>query len=279
LTVGALPPNLLVIAAPAETPNSPTTLQTVERALAFLEVVAEARTPVRVRDVAEALGVKVTTAYHLLNTLLSAGYINRDPGGALRIGARTAVLYNGMLRQFKPDEDLGPIAERLSAETSETVYLCQLTESGVVVQKLVEGIYAVRVAGLHVGFSGWEHARASGKAVLAYMDAPERKALFERSTAAMAASARRACLAELNSEMEVIRSQGWALDEENFQVGASCVAAPYFRGDGKVVGSIAVSVPCMRFTNARPALIAGVVSAARAASEVLGHRETTPGRT
>lgn len=265
----------MIIVASPETPSSPSTLQTVERALAFLEVVAEARSPVRVREVAQALDIKVTTAYHLLNTLLSAGYINRDDGGALRIGARAAVLYNGMLRQFKPDEDLGPIAERLSAETTETVYLCQLTKSGVVVQKLVDGIHAVRVAGLHVGFSGSEHSRASGKAVLAFMDEPDRTALLERSTAAMTASARRACLAELDREIEIIRSQGWALDEEHFQAGASCVAAPYFRSDGQVVGSIAVSAPCTRFADARAALIAAVVSAAHDASAVLGHRETT----
>jgi DNA-binding IclR family transcriptional regulator len=228
--------------------------------------------------VAEALGLKVTTSYHLLNTLLSVGYINRDPGGALRIGPRAVVLYNGMVRQFKPDEDLGPIAERLSAETSETVYLCQATQSAVVVQKLVEGVHAVRVAGLHVGYSGSEHVRASGKAVLAYMDAPERKALLDRSTAALTASSRRSCLAELDSEMETIRSRGWALDEEQFQVGASCVAAPYFRGDGQVAGSIAVSVPCMRFTDAKPALVAAVVASAQAASEALGHREKKPGR-
>jgi DNA-binding IclR family transcriptional regulator len=154
----------------------------------------------------------VTTSYHLLNTLLSVGYINRDPGGALRIGPRAVVLYNGMVRQFKPDEDLGPIAERLSAETSETVYLCQLTQGAVVVQKLVEGVHAVRVAGLHVGYSGSEHVRASGKAVLAYMDGPERKALLDRSTAALTASARRTSLAELDREMDIIRTQGWALD-------------------------------------------------------------------
>jgi IclR family transcriptional regulator, acetate operon repressor len=274
--VRASRPNLSGIVATPETHSPPSTLQTVERALAFLEVVAEARTPVRVREVAEALDVKVTTAYHLLNTLIAAGYINRDHGGALRIGSRAAVLYNGMLRQFKPDEDLGTIVERLSAETTETVYLCQLTKSGVVVQKLVEGIHAVRVAGLHVGFSGSEHARASGKAVLAFMDEPDRKAVLERSTAAMTASARRATLAAVDREIEVIRDRGWALDEENFQVGASCVAAPYFRSDGQVVGSIAVSVPCTRFTDAEPALIAAVVAAARDASAVLGHREAAP---
>lgn len=234
----------------------------------------------RVRDVAEALGVKVTTSYHLLNTLLEVGYITRDPGGALRVGPRAVILYNGMLRQFKPDEDLGPIAERLSAQTSETAYICLATQNAVVVQKLVEGDHAVRVTGIHVGFSGSEHIRASGKAVLAHLDAPERKAVLDRSTAGLTASARRSCLAELDREMEIIRSQGFALDEEEFQVGASCVAAPYFRGEGWVVGCIAVSAPCMRFAIAKEALVAAVVSSARDASERLGYRgEMTRGPT
>jgi IclR family acetate operon transcriptional repressor len=254
----------------AEPQNSATTLQTVERALAFLEIVARAPSPPPLRDVADALGLKITTSYHLLNTLRGAGYLIRNNDGTLRIGPRAAVLYNGLVRQMAGGEELRPIVEWLSSETLETAYLCSLNESGVVVQMLIEGGHAVRVSGLYIGFSGSEHERATGKAVLAHMRDADRTVLLNRTTAGVTATQRKRVLAELAKELELVREQGYALDEEHFQRGASCVAAPFFRMGGDIAGSIAVSVPGTRFAESREALTAAVVSAAQQASTLLG---------
>jgi IclR family transcriptional regulator, acetate operon repressor len=256
----------------AEPQNSATTLQTVERALSFLEVVAQASSPPPLRDVADALGLKITTSYHLLNTLRGAGYLIRNADGTLRIGPRAAVLYNGLVRQMAGGEELRPIIEWLSSETLETAYLCGLNESGVVVQMLIEGGHAVRVSGLYIGFSGSEHERATGKAVLAHMSDVDRTGLLARTTAGLTAAQRKKVLAELAKELDVVRQQGYALDEEHFQKGASCVAAPFFKMGGAIAGSIAVSVPCTRFEEAKDTLTAAVVSAAGQASVLLGHR-------
>jgi IclR family acetate operon transcriptional repressor len=281
LDAGLEPAYARTVSSPPENQNSATTLQTVERALAFLEVVAQAPSPLALRDVAGALGLKVTTSYHLLNTLRGAGYLIRDADGTLRIGARAAVLYNGLVRQLAVGEDLRPVIEKLSAETSETAYLSRLNESGVVVQMLMEGLHAVRVSGLYIGFCGAEHERASGKAVLAHMSDGDRAGLLAKSTAEMTDSARRSLLLDLDKELDLIKQRGWSLDEERFQKGVSCVAAPYFHADGKVAGSVALSVPCTRFTQAKESLTAAVVTAAMTASQPLGHRvaamASTPG--
>lgn len=259
------------VSAMAERQNSATTLQTVERALAFLEVVAQAPTPPPLREVAEALGLKITTSYHLLNTLRDAGYLIRNADGTLRIGPGAALLYNGLVRQTAGGEQLRSIIERLSAQTLETAYLCSLNESGVVVQMLIEGGHAVRVSGLYIGFSGSEHERASGKAVLAHMREAEREALLGRTTARLTAAQRKRCLSGLVRELAVVRDQGYALDEEHFQKGVSCVAAPFFKIGMEIAGSIAVSVPCTRFEESRDMLTAAVVAAAKEASTVLGY--------
>ena len=86
--------------SPSDNEKAPTTLQTVKRALAFLEAVAEARQPPRLRDVAQTLGINVTSSYHLLNTLQLAGYVTRDPDGTFRIGGRAAILYEWAAPEF-----------------------------------------------------------------------------------------------------------------------------------------------------------------------------------
>jgi len=138
----------------ADNEKATTTLQTVERALAFLEAVAQARRPPRLKEVAQALSINVTTSYHLLNTLQLAGYVTRDSDGTLRIGSRAAILYQGLVRNFALGRELMPVIAELSASTGETTYIAALNHEKVIIQALVEGDQAVRVTGLYVGFSG-----------------------------------------------------------------------------------------------------------------------------
>jgi IclR family acetate operon transcriptional repressor len=243
----------------------------VERALAFLEAVAQARHAPLLRDVAETLGINVTTSYHMLNTLQQAGYVKRDPDGTLRIGGRAAILYQGLIRNFELGRELAPVVAELSATTGESAYIAALNRDKVIIQALVEGDQAVRVTGLYVGFSGSEHIRASGKAVLAHLPDQERDNMLTRCLPGASAE-------ELNAiidELLVVRERGWALDDGSFQEGACCIAAPFFRSGGFVAGSVAVSVPATRFTTAREGITAAVLSSARQASQLVGHHPGT----
>lgn len=245
----------------------PTTLQTVERALAFLETVAQARRPPRLKEVAQALGINTTTSYHLLNTLQMAGYLTREGDGTLRMGGRSAILYQGLVRNFALGRELMPVIEDLSASTGETAYIAALNREKVIIQALVEGDQAVRVTGLYVGFSGSEHIRASGKAVLAHLPARQRDAALSHCLPGASTAALEVAIRELDN----VRQQGLALDDGHFQDGVCCIAAPFFRSGGSVAGSLAVSVPAARFAAARERIADAVRSSARRASELLGY--------
>lgn len=247
--------------------KAPTTLQTVERALAFLEAVAQARRPPRLKEVAQALGINVTTSYHLLNTLQLAGYVTRDSDGALRIGGRTAILYQGLVRNFALGRELMPVLAELSASTGETTYVAALNREKVIIQALVEGDQAVRVTGLYVGFSGSEHIRASGKAVLAQLPDDERDAVLEQCLPDATADERDVVIGQLNR----VRERGWALDDGSFQEGVCCIAAPFYRSGGSVAGSVAVSVPAARFAVNRESITDAVLRSAQRASQIAGH--------
>jgi DNA-binding IclR family transcriptional regulator len=239
----------------------------VERALAFLEAVAQARRPPRLKEVAQSLGINVTTSYHLLNTLQLAGYLTRDSDGALRIGGRTAILYQGLVRNFALGGELMPVIADLSGSTGETAYIAALNRDKVIIQALVEGDQAVRVTGLYVGFSGSEHIRASGKAVLAHLPDEQRNGALRQCLPDASAG-------ELNSvirELHKVRELGWAQDDGRFQEGVRCIAAPFFRAGGSVAGSVAVSVPAARFFAAQDRIIDAVVRSALRASQIIGH--------
>lgn len=247
------------------TDGARTTLQTVERALSFLEFVADAHPPPTVREVAHGLGLNITTTYHLFNTLHARGYISRDESGGLGLGAATAALYRAMVDETAHGTDLQQIAERVTEETGETSYLSVRIGHRVVIKALAEASQTLRVGGLTLGYSGMEHVRASGKAVLAHLDHQALQQCLEEIDG-LDAGVR----AELLAELEAIRTGGVALDNEDYEPGVCCVAAPYFRADGQVAGSIAVSAPAMRFPEERGQLMTVVLRAAAELSEALG---------
>jgi len=251
----------------ADNEKATTTLQTVERALAFLEAVAQARRPPRLKEVAQALSINVTTSYHLLNTLQLAGYVTRDSDGTLRIGSRAAILYQGLVRNFALGRELMPVIAELSASTGETTYIAALNHEKVIIQALVEGDQAVRVTGLYVGFSGSEHIRASGKAILAQLPDDERNAVLGQCVPGASAGELDGFISELNK----VRELGWALDDGSFQEGVCCIAAPFYRSGGYVAGSVAVSVPAARFAAARESITDAVLRSAERASQIAGH--------
>lgn len=247
-----------------------TTLQTVQRALSYLEVVANAARPLRPKDVARELGVNVTTGYHLLNTLLQRGYLVKEADGTLQIGSRVAVLHHGFVKRFAVGGALRRVVDELGLSTGETTYLTGYSSEGVVIQAVREATQAVAVTGLKVGFSGSEHVRASGKAVLAFLPKDEWVAVVSRSAGKMSKRKTADLMEQLEPELERVRQKGWSVDTGRFDDGVSCVAAPYFGADGTVLGSIAISAPSDRFSGTIDALTEAVVKAGDEISDLLG---------
>lgn len=247
-----------------------TTLRTLERGFAFLEYAAQCPSPPRLKDIAAALDLNITTCYHLSNTLQELGYLTKMPDGELRISGRVGLLYEGMLRHFVLARDAQPIVAGLSRRTDETAYLCSATPDGVVVQTLAEGTQPVQVAGLYVGYYGLEHTRASGKAVLAFLDGDDRLKLIQQSVRGSKTEDAAEVLAELEDELAMVRARGWSLDNRHFQESVCCVAAPFFLHNGRVAGSIAVSVPAARFAKVEKTVVKEVCAAAAETSTLLG---------
>ncbi len=141
-------------------------------------------------------------------------------------------LYGAYVLTQQPEARLLKLINQLVNSTQETGYLAGWQDDDVVVQAIVEGSQQLRVGGLQPGFRGYTHARAAGKALLAYLDPAQLDAHLavhprERRTAHTLTTP-----AALKAELRQIVKQGIALDQEEFADGISCAAAPIFSADG-----------------------------------------------
>jgi IclR family transcriptional regulator, acetate operon repressor len=255
--------------------SSQPTLQTVERALAFLEYVAAARDPQTVQQVAAALDLNITTCYHLMHTLIARGYIERNDDATLNLGTQVSVLFASYQQKFSIGQRLADVVNRLALQTYETAFLSILEDRKVVLKVLTEGSQALRVSGLYVGISGNEHRRASGRAILANLSEVERNAILENSLANLSVRERSATRKALKEELELTLKRGWSMDGEQSEHGISSIGAAVFDARGKVYGAIGVVTPTFRMDRSKAAFVEAVMEASHKATKLVQSNSTT----
>jgi DNA-binding IclR family transcriptional regulator len=129
----------------------------------------------------------------------------------------------------------------------------------VVIAAVAEGTQAVRVAGIMVGLRGFAHARASGKALLAFGPPSRMEAYLESELEQV--TRRTICDASrLRAALEAIREQGYATDVEEFTVGVCCIAAPVLE-KRYATNALTISMPRERFEADRDGAIRAVLAA------------------
>lgn len=247
-----------------------TTIRSVARASRILVQLGEQPDGRTAKEVAVALELPLPTTYHLLGTLVAEGFVVKDSRRRYRLGPALGTIADSYVREFTPPEYLlGPL-HQLADETGETVYVVVWRHDRIVVLASVEGGNAVRVSGANLGYVEAAHARASGKLLLALATDEVRTAYLALNPLVPVTPRTIVQTDEFELELEGIRLRGYAVDEEEFREGVSCVSAPVIES-GNAVSAYSLSAPSERFGRRRAELIDRVLAATRRAEDAGGH--------
>ena len=234
--------------------TKPTLIRSVARASKILLHLANHGQPTTAKETAGAVGMHIATTYHLLNTLVSEGFVAKDSARRYTLGPKIGVLSDAFDRQLAPPANLLAGLHDLAERSGETSYLSAWRGNEIVVLGSIEGSHAVRVGGLHRGMRGDGHARASGKLLLAHARDSVRDAYFATHPIRAVTDHTIIDRAALDAEFEEIRKRGYSTDEAEFVEGVACASAPVM-DDGHVTAAFTVSAPLGRFHSEQNRLI------------------------
>ncbi|WP_043514705.1 MULTISPECIES: IclR family transcriptional regulator [unclassified Actinoplanes] len=246
----------------------PGLIQSIARSSAVLRLLAAGDDRLRVKEIADALGMAKSTAHSILRTLEHVGFVEQDPRTArYRLG-------RGLHDLGAPGIDANELrgralnwADTLAARSGEQVRLGVLADGQVLV---VHHVFRPddSAQSLDIGTRLAPHATALGKVLLAYSAAATRAAVaggltaYTRRTVTDSGALARALAAT--------RAGGWGLSVEEWRPGLAGIAAPVRASGGLVIGAVGVAGPVERLTDtrrqARPALVEQVVAVARSIS-------------
>lgn len=253
------------------------TVQSVERALTLLEILAEEGSPMSITDIANKVELKISTAHRLLGTLIAKGFVEQEATGSrYKISLRLLGIAQSAIYPLDLRAKARPFLEELVSRCNETANLSILDNGEVVYIDQVESTNIVIVKMLTtIGSRRQVHCTGSGKLLLAYLSREERERVLATLDLKRHTDETITDKDILVKELARIRNQGYALDMGEREKEMRCVAAPIFRHDGEVIAALSVSGPSSRITSyyLNNELIDVVTSEARKLSAALGYSE------
>lgn len=239
------------------------TVQSIERALAILELLSGREDGLGITELAEGTGLSKSTVHRLLHTLMVTGYIRQRKSNAnylltmklYHLGARTVERLD-VLKAARPT------LEHLRDETREVVHLVLREGNEIVYVDKVESDYTIRMHS-SIGRKSPMYCTAVGKAMLAEMPDAEIEALWKTMDIQTYTEHTITEFPAFMEEIRRIRSLGYAMDEEENEKGVRCIGAAVLDYRGIPVAAFSVSGPTVRMTDEKIKAYRGEVLQAR----------------
>jgi DNA-binding IclR family transcriptional regulator len=226
-------------------------IQAVDHALDLLEQFQGDVDELGVTELSKRLKLHKNNVFRLLATLESRSYIEQNRVTEnYRLGLKTLELGQTFIKQMGLLRQSRPVLESLVRECNETTYVAILKESHIVYLDVVETDLTVRVVP-RVGSRLPAYCTAAGKVQLAYMTEEELDHYLPTKELKGYTPSTITDRDELKAHLKKVVEQGYAIDNEEMDIGVCCVGAPIRDYTRRIIGAVSISGPSMRFSKER----------------------------
>ena len=213
----------------------------VIKALNVLEAFTPAQSSLTLTQLSRELSMPKSTLLNIIKTLESKGYLHRDKNSkSYSLGYKVLELGYNMRSSISIIQYAIPFMENIQNKTGMTVYLTTHINGKVL---YLDGVYSSRSYGKYsvIGKTLPMHCTGSGKVMLCYFSQEKVNAIIKRWGLEQVTPNTIVNEEQLMKELEQIRKQGYAVDNEEETLGSRCVAVAIRDSGGEPVGAISIS--------------------------------------
>ncbi|MBN8250993.1 IclR family transcriptional regulator [Priestia flexa] len=200
-----------------------------------------------ISEMMNVLQYNKSTMYRLVSTLEQNEFIERTADHRYRVSTVLMSQLSGG-NSYDLNWFSVPPMEQLNQQTNETIYAGVISGNKMVTTQVVSGEYYSTRTHSEVGNKKAIHANGIGKCILAYQSAEVQNQIIEQLTFEIFTSQTLTSRTDLEGELHKIREQGYAVDNEEGEIGLRCIAAPV-RKNGQVIAAVALSGPSGRVSH------------------------------
>lgn len=242
----------------------------VYRAITILETLSKVE-KINLESLSKKTKIPKATLLRFLQSLINLGYINRDNSDQYSLTLKMFSIGSKALKHIDLINTARPFAKALCQEFGETVHMgIKDGETAIYVLK-EESSYTLRMYS-RIGKIIPLYCTAIGKIFLSQMQEAETDEYLDNNQLKPFTKNSLKTKAELLSEIEKIRLQGWAMDNEEHEENIICLAAPIFDYSRQIIAALSVSWPTFRFEKQNmETAISKIKQCTNSISKILGY--------
>ena len=224
-------------------------VQTIERVSLILEILGKHNQGTSVKELSSKVELPKGTTHRLLSSLAYFDFVSQDElTKKYHLGFKLVELGNLLINQLDFRNEARPIMLELAEKTRETIHLVIMDQN--------EALYIDKVAlnqiGLQmvsrVGLRIPVHCSSVGKILSAYLPEDELNHIIKNSGLSKRTPNTITKVSQFKKHLESVKTQGYAVDNEENEEGIRCVAAPIRNERGEVIAAMSISGPSIRLT-------------------------------
>lgn len=211
-------------------------VQVLDRTLDIVELLSTERNGLGVTEISKRTGLNKSTAYRILATLLSRGYVDKTPEGRYTVGPTLIGIVSYHINELELQTESRPVLQELSSRYQLIAHLGVIDGSSVVYIEKIDPMERVKNYN-KIGYRVPAHSSSLGKCLMAGLsDNMLKSYTFERYTANTITDADK-----FRAYLKKVKTQGWAIDNQEQTLGTRCIAAPVYDYRGEMIAAVSGS--------------------------------------
>lgn len=226
----------------------------LDKAIAIIETLARQQEPMGISELCKLLDIPKTSVFFILQTLEKHQYILKTPEGKYTLGYQLIHLGLSVLNKMDIRALARPSMEKLQQETGYTVHLAIFDHGEAMYVEKVEPQAFVQFS-TYVGQRHPLHVTAVGKSLAAFLPEHELDEWLRIKGLPARTAKTITDIREFKEELAVVRKRGYAVEDEEGEIGIRCIGAPIFDGQSKLKAAVSVTALCSELPNERIAAV------------------------
>ncbi len=215
-------------------------LHTIDRAIAILDMIGASNRPLRLSALSRRMSLHKSTAHRVLKVLERSALIQRTRDNRYYLGLKLYELGTRAIEQIEFRSRFQQLCEQLSAQVGETVYLSVLQQTSVVYLDKFEPQSKLSISS-KTGTSRPVYCTSMGKAMLAFQPPDVAEHIISRIRFVPYTQKTLHSREALRQTLEKVRRRGYAIDDQEGEIGLRCVGAPVLNEKNVAIAAVGVS--------------------------------------
>ena len=245
-------------------------VKSAERVLEIFELLKEYPEGLTLKEIGDSLEYAASSTFNLVKTLSERGYLLENDRKRYALGAKLIQLGAYASSYLDLNKIAAPILQRMMETLRETVFMAVLSDEDIVYVAKVDNYRSI-TTNARLGGRKPIYCTGLGKAFLTFMPEEQRVALIERLKFTPITGHTITKKEELYEQIETFQKLGYAIDNEEIEVGLWCAAAPVFNSNGEIEATVSVAGPTERMKGNKEMIVELLLQSTKEISEKLGY--------